>query len=172
MTYSWYYFKEGLDFPGRHLYFIFHRGQIWYVCWGVERHPYKYIFVETRVLKRYEERYERLIAFDQTSIVMIVGSEIVGFEGAGYYSRLKREGFFAIFFLNSIMVLCKICTMFPHIAQNIAEMSGIFPIFHCNWNIVAIFLSHIAKYFIATLQFQLSEIFLKTNKYLILSKIL
>ena len=47
-------------------------------------------------------------------------------------------------------------------------MSGIFPIFHCNCNIVATFLSTIEKYYNATLQFQLSEIFLKTNKYLIL----
>ena len=45
-------------------------------------------------------------------------------------------------------------------------------IIHCNWNIVETFLSNIAKYFIATSQFQLSEIILKTNKYLILLKIL
>ena len=52
------------------------------------------------------------------------------------------------------------------------KMSGIFPIFHCNWNIVATFLLNIAKYFIATLWVQLSEIFFKTNKYLILVEIL
>ena len=51
-------------------------------------------------------------------------------------------------------------------------MSGIFPIFHCNLNILATFLSNIAKYVIATFQFQLSEIFWKTNKYLILLEIL
>ena len=44
--------------------------------------------------------------------------------------------------------------------------------FHCNLNIVAILSSNIVKYFIATLQFQLSEIFLKTNKHLILLEIL
>ena len=51
-------------------------------------------------------------------------------------------------------------------------MSGIFPIFHCDRNITAKFLSNIAKYFTSTLQFQLSEIFMKTNKYLILLEIL
>ena len=52
------------------------------------------------------------------------------------------------------------------------KISGIILIFHCNWNIVATFLLNIEKYFIATLKFQLSEIFLKTNKYLILLEIL
>ena len=47
-------------------------------------------------------------------------------------------------------------------------MSEKFPIFHCNLNIVTTFLSNIDKYFIATLQFQLFEIFLKTNKYSVL----
>ena len=60
----------------------------------------------------------------------------------------------------------------PHSTECCKKMSGIFTIFYCSWNIVATFLSNIAKYFIATLQFQLSEIFLKTNKYLILSEIL
>ena len=51
-------------------------------------------------------------------------------------------------------------------------MLEIFQIFHCKLNIVATFLSNIAKYFIVTLQFQLSEIFLKINKYLIVLEIL
>ena len=50
-------------------------------------------------------------------------------------------------------------------------MSGIFQTFHCNENIVATLLLNIEKYLIAILQFQLSEIFLKTNKYLILLEI-
>ena len=61
---------------------------------------------------------------------------------------------------------------FPHSTEYCRKMSGIFAIFHCNWNIVATFLSNIAKYFIATLQFQRSKIFLKINKYLILLEIL
>ena len=62
--------------------------------------------------------------------------------------------------------------MGPHSTEYCRKMSGIFPMFYCNWNIVATFLLNIAKYFIATLQFQISEIFLKTNKYLILLEIL
>ena len=50
-------------------------------------------------------------------------------------------------------------------------MLEIFPILHFNYNIVATFLSNIAKYFIATLQFKLAEIFLETNKYLLLLEI-
>ena len=46
-------------------------------------------------------------------------------------------------------------------------MSEIFPILHFNLNILATFLSNIAKYFIATLQLKLAEIFLETNEYLI-----
>ena len=61
---------------------------------------------------------------------------------------------------------------FPHSTEYCKKMSGIFSIFHCNRNIVATFLSNIAKYFIAKLKFQLSKIFLKTNKYLILLEIL
>ena len=55
-----------------------------------------------------------------------------------------------------------------HIAQNIAERcQEYFPYF------VAIeILSNITKYFIAALQFQFSEIFLETNKYLTLLKVL
>ena len=60
----------------------------------------------------------------------------------------------------------------PHSTEYCGKMSEIFPIFHCDWNIVATFLSNIAKYFILRLQCQLSEIFLKTNKYLILSEIM
>ena len=60
----------------------------------------------------------------------------------------------------------------PNSTEYCKKMSGIFQIFYCNWNIVATFLLNIAKYFIATLQFQLSKIFLKTNKYLILLEIL
>ena len=41
----------------------------------------------------------------------------------------------------------------PHSTEYCRNMSEIFPIFHCNWNIVAIFLSNIAKYFVATLHF-------------------
>ena len=43
--------------------------------------------------------------------------------------------------------------MYPHNAEYCKNMSEIFPIFHCNWNIVSKFLSIIAKYFIAPLQF-------------------
>ena len=42
---------------------------------------------------------------------------------------------------------------FPHSTEYCRNMSKIFPIFHCKWNIVATFLSNIEKYFIATLQF-------------------
>ena len=41
----------------------------------------------------------------------------------------------------------------PHSTQYCRNMSGIFSIFHCKWNIVATFLSNIPKYFIAILQF-------------------
>ena len=39
----------------------------------------------------------------------------------------------------------------PNSTEYCRKMSGIFPIFHCNWNIFETFLSNIAKYFIATL---------------------
>ena len=52
----------------------------------------------------------------------------------------------------------KIFRKYPHSTEYCRKMSGIFSIFHCNLNIT-------------TLQFQLSEIFLKTNKYLILLEI-
>ena len=41
----------------------------------------------------------------------------------------------------------------PHSTEYCKNISEIFPIFHCKWNIVATFLSNIAKYFIAMLQF-------------------
>ena len=41
----------------------------------------------------------------------------------------------------------------PHSTEYCRNMSEIFLIIHCNWNIVTTFLSNIAKYFIATLQF-------------------
>ena len=52
------------------------------------------------------------------------------------------------------------------------KMTEIFPIIDCNSNIIATFLSNIKKYFIPTLQFKLSEIFLKANKFIILLEIL
>ena len=60
----------------------------------------------------------------------------------------------------------------PHSTEYCRSMSEIFPIFYCKRNIVATFLSNIAKYFIATLKFLLSEIFLKRNEYLIVLEIL
>ena len=42
---------------------------------------------------------------------------------------------------------------YPHSTEYYSNMSKIFPIFHCKRNIVAKFLSNIAKYFITTLQF-------------------
>ena len=42
---------------------------------------------------------------------------------------------------------------FPHNTEYCRNMSEIFPIFHCNWNIAATFLSIIPKYFSATSQF-------------------
>ena len=51
----------------------------------------------------------------------------------------------------------------PHSTEYCRKILVIFSIFHCNWNIVGKFLSNIAKYSIATLKFQLSEIFLKTS---------
>ena len=42
---------------------------------------------------------------------------------------------------------------YPHSIEYCRNMSGIFPIFHCNWNIAATFFSIIPKYFISTLQF-------------------
>ena len=44
-------------------------------------------------------------------------------------------------------------SMCPHSTEYCRNVSEIFPIFHCNWNIAATFLSNIPKYFIATLQF-------------------
>ena len=44
-------------------------------------------------------------------------------------------------------------TTFPHSTEYSRNMSEIFSIFHCNWNIVSTFLSNIEKYFIATLKF-------------------
>ena len=41
----------------------------------------------------------------------------------------------------------------PYSTEYCRNMSEIFPIFHCNWNITGTFLSIIPKYFIATLQF-------------------
>ena len=53
----------------------------------------------------------------------------------------------------------------PHSTEYCRKMSGIFPIFHYNLNIVAKLLSNIAKYSIPTLQFQLAEKIFKTNKH-------
>ena len=47
----------------------------------------------------------------------------------------------------------KLAVGIPHSTEYCRNMSEIFPIFHCTWNIVAIFLSNIAKCFTATLQF-------------------
>ena len=74
----------------------------------------------------------------------------------------------SIEYLWSILYLNRI----PHNTEYCRKMSGVFLIFHCNWNIVETFLSNIAQYFIATLQIQLSRIFLESNKYLILLEIL
>ena len=41
----------------------------------------------------------------------------------------------------------------PHSTEYCRNMSEIFPIFHCTWNIVAKILSNIAKYFTVTLKF-------------------
>ena len=41
----------------------------------------------------------------------------------------------------------------PHSTEYCRNLSEIFPILHCNWNIAARFLSIITKYFIARLQF-------------------
>ena len=62
-------------------------------------------------------------------------------------------------------------TRIPHNTEYCRKMSKIFPTFHCDWNIVAKMSLKIVKYFIATLQFELSEIFLKKKKYLILSEL-
>ena len=70
--------------------------------------------------------------------------------------------------LIRLICLTRFCVLIPHSTEYCRKMSGIFPIFHCNWIIVATFLLNITKYFIATLKFQLSEIFLKTDKYVIL----
>ena len=59
----------------------------------------------------------------------------------------------------------------PHSTEYCTKMAKKFLIFHCNGNSVAIFLSNIEKYFIATLQLQLYKILLKKNKYLILLEI-
>ena len=48
---------------------------------------------------------------------------------------------------------------YPHSTEYYRKTSGIFQIFHCNWNNFATLLLNIAKYFIATLQFQLYEFF-------------
>ena len=45
------------------------------------------------------------------------------------------------------------CINHPHSIEYFRNMSEIFPIFYCNCNIAAIFLSIIPKYFIAKLQF-------------------
>ena len=71
--------------------------------------------------------------------------------------------------LKISLIRMKIFTQHRILCRNISE---IFSTFHCNCNIVSTFLSNIANYFIATLQFQLSEIFLKTNIYLIVLEIL
>ena len=65
------------------------------------------------------------------------------------------------YFQNPIMF--PIILHLPYSIEYCRNMSGLFPIFHCTLNIVATFLSNIAKYFIATLQFQHSEIFLRTK---------
>ena len=49
--------------------------------------------------------------------------------------------------------LFKLAIHIGHSTEYCRNMSEIFPIFHCNWNIAATFLSIIPKYFIATLQF-------------------
>ena len=42
---------------------------------------------------------------------------------------------------------------YSHSTEYCRNMSEIFPIFHCKWNIVTTFLSNFEKYFIATLEF-------------------
>ena len=54
---------------------------------------------------------------------------------------------------HQILEIFSIFRDLPHSTEYCKNMSEIFPIFHCNWNIVAIFLSNIAKYFTAKLQF-------------------
>ena len=41
----------------------------------------------------------------------------------------------------------------PNTTEYCRNTTEIFPIFHCNWNIFTTFLTNIAKYFTATLQF-------------------
>ena len=62
---------------------------------------------------------------------------------------------------HNVYDFLKFIIHFLHSTEYCRNMWEIFPIFHYNWNIVSTFLSNIAKYFIATLQFQRSEIFLQ-----------
>ena len=89
-------------------------------------------------------------------------------EGGG---GLSKDGFRVAIFIGVCFALHIEVVVFPHSTEYCRNMSEIFPILHCNWNIVTTFLSNIAKYFIETLQFKLAEIFLETNKYLIILEI-
>ena len=64
---------------------------------------------------------------------------------------LSRRQRWRLDFLNVIRSSFRIVEqIIPHSTEYCKNMSEIFEIFHCNWNIVAIFLSNIAKYFTAT----------------------
>ena len=88
----------------------------------------------------------------------------------GVYPLLKRYAWHKI--LGEVYELVNNFVTLPNSTEYCSKMSGIFQIFHCNWNIVGRVLLNIAKHFIVTLRFQLSEIFLKTNKYSIFLEIL
>ena len=74
--------------------------------------------------------------------------------------RLKKKLGYRFFLLTNFLF------HYPHRTEYCRKRSGIFLIFHCNWNIVATFFPNIAKYFIATLEFQLFEIFVKKKIYI------
>ena len=74
------------------------------------------------------------------------------------HSQLKIFGssndFFlyaGVAYLHYLLTWALTCNL--HITEYCRNMSEIFPIFYCNWNLVATFLSNITKYFIATFQF-------------------
>ena len=84
-----------------------------------------------------------------TDIGMRVWAWLLTFSASHYALCYIRVTIYRYFKMRALVVGS--CIL--HSTEYCRNMSEICPIFHCNWNIVAIFLSNTAQYFTATLQF-------------------
>ena len=80
----------------------------------------------------------------------VAASTYIGMLRSVHY---KQDGWKSKFKKKTKFKMADISESLPYSTEYCGNMSEIFPIFHCNWNIAATFLSIIPKYFIATLQF-------------------